>query len=86
MKVKIYGKEGCKFCDRAKKHTATLIEEGKVESFEYIDINEAGLTKDDLSQITGEKVETVPQILVFNTDKWEPVGGFMDFYIKYPTE
>lgn len=86
MKVRIYGKEGCKFCERAKKHVAKLAEEGKVSSYEYIDYLKEGLTKDDLSSIVGEKVETVPQILVVENDKWVAIGGFTEFYIKYPTE
>lgn len=88
MRVKIYGKEGCSYCTRAINHVADLIKEKKVTDFSYIDVVKEKLDKETLSQIIGRDVETYPQVVVFDyTDKdWKAIGGFTEFYIKYPTE
>ncbi|QBZ70817.1 putative glutaredoxin [Edwardsiella phage pEt-SU] len=57
--VKIYGKPNCPWCDRAK----ALAEEKGLE-IEYINIVEAGINGEKLSEICGEVVRTVPQIFV----------------------
>lgn len=60
MKVKMYGRsKGCKFCDRAK-----LICETNGFELEFIDVDEAGLTGVELTEITGVPVRSVPQIFV----------------------
>lgn len=89
MKIKIYGKEGCVFCERAINHSADLIKEKKVTSFEYIDTVKAGIDKVQLAELVNvAKVETLPQIQVLEDDQvaWKYVGGFTELYIKYPTE
>ncbi|EBY9763853.1 hypothetical protein D5W64_12140 [Salmonella enterica subsp. enterica serovar Saintpaul] len=59
MKVKIYGKPNCKWCDAAK-----LLAADKGCDIEYINIVEAGIDGAKLSLICGEPVRTVPQIFV----------------------
>ncbi|BAS48566.1 GrxA family glutaredoxin [Aggregatibacter actinomycetemcomitans NUM4039] len=48
-----------------------------VENFDYryIDIIEQGMSKEDIANIIGKPVQTVPQILI--SDK--PIGGYTDF-------
>lgn len=69
MKIVIYGKQSCPFCQRAKS-----LCESKELDYEYIDFIEAGMTKEDLEKIVGKPVKTVPQILVDDVG----IGGFMD--------
>lgn len=71
MKVVIYGKPNCSWCVRAKDLAATNPE---IE-VEYIDIVEAGLGKDELTNIVGKLVTTVPQIIVDGI----AVGGYEAF-------
>lgn len=59
MKVKIYGKPNCKWCESAK-----LLATGKGCDVEYINIVEAGIDGSKLSEICGEPICTVPQIFV----------------------
>lgn len=73
MKVVIYGKPNCPWCDRAKE---LAVKEGL--SFEYINITAMGIDGQKLSEICGRLVRTVPQILVDDTY----VGGFEDFNKK----
>lgn len=49
MKVKIYGKENCKFCSKAKE---LAIEKGY--ELEYINIKEHNITVDELCNICGD--------------------------------
>jgi len=70
MKVVIYGKPNCPYCVSAKE----LVKTKAGIEYEYIDIVEAGLGKEELSMLVGKPVLTVPQIFV--DDK--PIGGFSD--------
>lgn len=71
MKVKIYGRTvGCPYCTTAKQ----ICEQNKFD-MEFIDMESAGLSKEDLSEIVGSPVATVPQIFV--EDKY--VGGCTEF-------
>lgn len=69
MKVVIYGKPNCSWCDRAK----SLVKGVEGIESEYIDIVEAGIDGVKLSEICGEPVRTVPQIFI--DGKFNP-GGF----------
>lgn len=60
MKVVIYGKPNCPWCDSAK----DLVKDVKGIEYEYIDIVEAGINGTKLSEICGETVKSVPQIFV----------------------
>lgn len=60
MQVKIYGRtEGCKFCTRAK----TICQMNEFD-MEFIDIDEAQLSIQDLHDICGSPVRSIPQIFV----------------------
>ncbi|EPU4767749.1 GrxA family glutaredoxin [Shigella sonnei] len=74
VKVKIYGKEQCAYCKNAKELAAQLQSQGKL-TFEYIDIQAAGIGAAELSELVGQPVKQVPQIFV--DDK--PVGGYTQF-------
>ncbi|EPH6764654.1 GrxA family glutaredoxin [Cronobacter dublinensis] len=74
VKVKIYGKEQCAYCKKAKELAAQLQSQGKL-TFEYIDIQIAGIGATELSELVGKPVRQVPQIFI--DDK--PVGGYTEF-------
>lgn len=72
MKVVIYGRPQCKWCDAAKE----LCEYEDLQ-YEYINIREAGIDGAKLSEICGTKVETVPQIFADGVH----IGGYDKFDI-----
>jgi glutaredoxin len=65
MKVFIYSKEGCTYCD----HAVTLCE---TESLEY---EKVMVSKDKLKEICGESVTNYPQIYIDDRH----VGTYFDF-------
>lgn len=67
MNIKIYGATWCPSCISAKKFFDTLN-----LSYEEINIEEQGMSREDLAQLTGG--HTVPQIVI--NDKC--IGGFND--------
>ena len=70
MKFIIYGKEGCSFCQKAKR-----LLEVKGLPFTYIDFVKQGMSKEELAQAVGlPSVSTVPQILEQDTKTY--IGGF----------
>ncbi|AZU98166.1 thioridoxin [Salmonella phage SE_PL] len=76
MKVKIYGRAvGCPYCTTAKQ----ICEQNKFD-MEFIDMEAVGMTRDELSEIVGKPVSTVPQIFV----EGEYIGGCTEF-IKHLT-
>ncbi|WP_324035553.1 GrxA family glutaredoxin [Aeromonas caviae] len=75
MFVEIFGRPGCPYCVRAKQIAEQLTEERDDFEFRYVDINVAGLTKDDLAAKAGKPVTTVPQIF---PDE-QHIGGCTDF-------
>jgi len=54
----VYGRPGCMFCHQA----VRLLKANNLE-FEYIDIYEKGLSKQDVSERINKPVHTMPQIL-----------------------
>lgn len=82
MFVKIYGRDTCPYCVRAKNLAEKL--KGSVDGFnyQYIDIIAENLTKDDLAKLVGKPVQTVPQIFI--DDK--PIGGCTDFQALMKTQ
>ncbi len=74
MHVKIYGKDQCTFCNRAKELAAQLQVRGKL-TYEYIDLQEADMGAAELGKLVGRPVRTVPQIFVDD----RPIGGYTDF-------
>lgn len=76
MKVVIYGRPQCKWCDAAKE----LCDREGIE-YEYINIREAGIDGSKLSQICGTTVDTVPQIFADGVH----IGGY-DKFAPYVSE
>jgi len=68
--IKMYTTSWCPWCQRAKR----LLEE-KGLSFEEINIEEIGMSRDELQKLTGGR--SVPQIVIKN----QPIGGFDDLYL-----
>lgn len=77
MFVTIYGRGGCPYCVKAKALAEKLKIFTENFNYEYIDINEKGLTKEDLSVLVGRPVQTVPQIFIDE----KPIGGCTDFQV-----
>lgn len=71
----IFGRSGCPYCVRAVELAEKLSHSRDDFSFRYVDIEEEGISKADLSKSVGKPVETVPQI--FLNEK--PIGGCTDF-------
>ena len=69
-KVTIYGRTSCGFCTGARR----LCETRNLDH-EWVDMISEGLDKEDLSEIVGSPVHTVPQIFVGDRH----IGGFDEF-------
>ena len=65
MSVKMYTANWCRYCRNAKR----LLEEKGV-AYEEINIEELGMSREELAKITGGM--TVPQIVIND----EPIGGY----------
>ncbi|MFQ6676817.1 MAG: glutaredoxin family protein [Fidelibacterota bacterium] len=70
MNVKIYSTSWCPYCRKAK-----AILDGKGIAYEEINIEEKGMSRDDLSKITGGM--SVPQIVIND----EPIGGYDNLWV-----
>ncbi|MBC8323449.1 MAG: glutaredoxin 3 [Candidatus Marinimicrobia bacterium] len=66
MSVKIYTTSWCPYCKNAK-----ALLDGKSVSYEEINIEEKGISRDDLAKITGGMM-SVPQIIIND----EAIGGY----------
>lgn len=73
MKIKIYGKPSCPYCEKSKSLASSFGE------YEYVDIIAEGIDKEKLSEICGKEVNRVPQIFVNDI----LVGGYTEFAAKY---
>lgn len=65
--IKIYTTSWCPFCKSAKRFL-----ENKGLEFEEIDIEEQGISREQLKRLTGRL--SVPQIIIGN----KPIGGYED--------
>jgi len=75
LNIVIYGHEQCPFCVKAKERAARLPN----ATISYVNVREAGMTKEDLSAACGRPVATVPQIIVDG----EYVGGYQAFVERF---
>ncbi len=48
MKLTIYGRKNCAWCEKAKTLAESLKKDGEIEDFIYIDYQEENLSKEDL--------------------------------------
>ena len=72
MSVKIYMTNWCPYCRNAK----TLLK-NKGVSYEELNIDELGMTRNDLYDLTGGR--TVPQIIINKNS----IGGFNDLFFLH---
>lgn len=75
MFVEIFGRMTCPYCVNAKKLAEKMAAELPDFSFEFIDMEQKGIFKEDLEPRVGKPVATVPQIFLDNVH----VGGYSDF-------
>jgi len=70
MKVEIYGRPSCTFCDRAKE----LCERTGL-AYDYKIVGES-VSREQLEEMVGSPVRSVPQIFVTTDGFSEYVGGY----------
>lgn len=76
MKALIYGRPGCAFCDKAK----TLC---SIKGIDY-DYKVVGtdIQKEQLEEMVGHSISSIPQIFLVSEGFSEYVGGFNDLKAK----
>jgi len=72
MKYIIYGKPNCKFCNMAK---MTL--EMKSVPYSYKEVG-SDITKEQLEEMVGHQIKSVPQIFRMSDGFAEYIGGYED--------
>lgn len=80
--LKVYGRAGCPWCERAKNLMNMLKEQGYFRDVQYIDYQELGWTKEQLSQVASTNIQTVPVVLINDTY----IGGYSDLHARYPID
>lgn len=80
--LKIYGREGCPYCVKAKHLMNLLKDQGYFRDAQYIDYQELGWTSTELSQVAGHPVKSVPVVLI--NDVY--IGGYTDLHERYPID
>lgn len=76
MKVKIYGTPQCSFCTQAKQ----LCEQNNVE-YDYKTVGHE-LTVEQLQEMVGKPIKTVPQIFITEGGFSEYIGGYNELKLK----
>jgi glutaredoxin 1 len=76
MKVEIFSKDGCPYCEKAKKLLAT-----NGISFTEYKVGQNGIDKNFIQQKAGKPVHTVPQIFIDE----KHIGGFSDLQNWFKT-
>ena len=74
MKITIYGRENCSWCSKAKDLVDKLFQSQTIDSYEYIDYQKENMSANDLSEIAGTQVKTVPIILIDG----KYIGGYKE--------
>lgn len=80
--LKIYGRDGCPYCEKAKHLMQLLKDQGYFREAEYIDYQSLGWGKEELSKVAGFDIQTVPVILI--NDVY--IGGYSDLRARYPID
>lgn len=75
MFLEIFGRSGCPYCSRAIQIAEQLSTQRKDFKFQYVNIIEQGISKEDLAKRAGKPVTTVPQIFLDDMH----MGGCTDF-------
>lgn len=76
MRVQIYGKSGCPNCDKAK-----LLCKVKGIEFDYKVVG-SDIQKEQLEEMVGFPIRSVPQIFISTDGLSEYVGGFAELEKK----
>lgn len=80
--LKVYGRSGCPYCVKAKALMEKLKEQGYFREATYIDYQELGWGKEELSQVAKHQIQTVPVVLI--NDVY--IGGYSDLHSRYPID
>lgn len=86
MSLVIYGRPGCPYCEKAKKLASMLEEQGYFRDVQYINYQELGWGKEELSKVAGHPVSTVPVILLGAKGNEVFIGGYTDLHDRYPID
>jgi glutaredoxin 1 len=74
--IKIYGTPNCSYCKKAKK----ICEDNNLQ-YKYLTVD-VEVTVEQLTEMVGSPVKTVPQIFMSNDGFTEYVGGFEQLKTK----
>lgn len=87
MALVIYGRPGCPYCEKAKNLAKMLEERGYFRDVQYINYQELGWGKEELSKVAGHPVSTVPVVLIGGSESnMTYVGGYTDLHNRYPID
>ena len=72
MKIEIYSKNGCPYCEMAKNWL-------KIQKLEFNEIKlDDNQERQKFYESVGEGVKSVPQIFLVDNEKRERIGGYQD--------
>ena len=79
MKIEIYGKDNCPFCDKALHKAQAMVQENSYHEYNYFKLDRDFTREELFSQFPGAR--TFPQIRVKQNhiEDGEIIGGYTDF-------
>lgn len=80
--LRVYGREGCPYCDKAKNLLKLLKDQGYFRDAQYIDYPSMGWGKAELSNLVNHDVQTVPVVTINGVY----IGGYTDLRNRYPID
>lgn len=78
----VYGRPGCPWCDKAKNLVQMLKDQQYFKDAQYINYQELGWDKNDLSKAAGHQIQTVPVVILNGVY----IGGYSDLRARYPID
>lgn len=72
MRIVVYGKTGCTFCEQA---LALAESKGIDKTYKVVG---SDITKEQLEEMCGKPIRTVPQIFITEGGFYEYIGGFTE--------
>ena len=85
--LKIYGRPGCPYCEKAKKLAEMLEEQGYFRDVQYINYQELGWGVEELSKVANHPVRTVPVVMLGGSENsLVYIGGYQDLHDRYPID
>lgn len=79
MRVQIYGKTGCTFCNQA----VELCKRNNI-GYDYKHVG-SDIQLEQLEEMVGQPVKTIPQIFISEDGLTQYVGGYSEFVAKVVT-